>query len=74
MDTMAHLRGAHVIPLLSLATALAAEPADPCALEPKTIPDFTLFDMNLNSPTYLSKITPATYTGSVLVMYWAQAT
>ena len=67
-----------LLALLVSLTALAAPPPavepEDCQLNPAAIPAFTLIDDNPNSSTYGQEVSSDELLGSVLVMYWAQAT
>ena len=67
-----------LLALLVSLTALAAPPPavepEDCQLNPAAIPAFTLIDDNPNSSTYGQEVSRDDLLGSVLVMYWAQAT
>ena len=67
-----------LLALLASVTALAAPPPavepEDCQLNPAVIPAFTLVDDNPNSSTYGQEVSSDDLLGSVLVMYWAQAT
>jgi len=45
-----------------------------CGLAEVTIPDFSLVDQNIASPTLGETFTQDEFLGSVLVIYWASAT
>ena len=45
-----------------------------CGIAPQVIPDFTLSDVNPNSPTFGTERSRDEFLGSVVVMYFSQAT
>ena len=63
---------------LGLGLLLAAVPSPPpptdCGDTPAELPDFTLEDVNLNSPTGGDSVSLASLLSQHLVIYWAQAT
>lgn len=54
--------------------ALACEKPDDCGIEATIIPDFTLEDVNPNSPTFGTERSRDEFLGSFLLVYFAQAT
>ena len=55
----------------------SAEPCsvpEDCGIAPTIIPDFTLVDVNPNSTTFGDERSRDEFLGSVLVVYFAQAT
>ena len=54
-----------------------AEPCgtpDDCAIQPEMVPDFSLTDVNPNSDTHGTERSRDEFLGSVLVVYFSQAT
>ncbi len=63
--------------LLFFALPISAEPCsapDACGLTPEVIPDFTLQDVNPNSPTFGSEVSRDSLLGEYLIIYFSQAT
>ena len=62
---------------LLLGTLLAATPAPPpptdCGDTPASLPDFTLEDVNLKSPTAGQQVALSDLLSQHLVVYWADA-
>ena len=55
-------------------SAAPCEVPENCGVEPTEIPDFTLVDLNPASATYSQDRSQDEFLGSVLVIYFAQAT
>jgi hypothetical protein len=56
---------------------VSAEPCsspDACGLSPEVIPDFTLTDVNPNSPTFGTEVSRDSLIGEYLIIYFSQAT
>ena len=56
---------------------VSAEPCstpDDCGITPTVIPEFTLVDVNPNSPSFGTERSRDEFLGSVLVVYFSQAT
>ena len=61
-----------VLPLPAAASECAA-PSD-CGIGETLVPDFTLTDVNTNSPTHGQVRSRDDFLGEVLVIYWSKAT
>jgi hypothetical protein len=49
-------------------------PAGACGLAVETIPDFTLTDVNPNSPSFEREVSRDSLIGEYLIIYFSQAT
>jgi hypothetical protein len=47
---------------------------EPCGLDDRSIPDFTLQDMNPASPTANEQVALSDFSGKVLLIFWMRAT
>ncbi len=66
--------------MLAILMAMGSASAEPCStpedcgIAPAIIPDFTLVDVNPNSPGFETERSRDEFLGSVLVVYFSQAT
>ncbi len=60
--------------LSALLVSLPSLADEGCGLTPEVVPDFSLEDVNPNSPTLGQTLTRDDLLGEVLVIYWASAT
>ena len=58
----------------ALAGTPPGDPTEDCGLQEGVVPDFTLDDLNPNSPTYGQERSRSDSLGRVLVIYFATAT